>query len=278
MVAHPSPERGDLAVPGGKIAYEVAGAGPPVLLVHSAIADRRLWDREFPRLAEGHRAIRFDLRGYGGSTPAAAPFRYVDDVQALCRHLGVERPFLVGSSMGGAHAIDYALEHPDAVAGLLLVAPGLSGGVNPPFDATETAAFEFDDRTSQEIAARWSQGDAPGAFEGLRALWCAATTGANLELFRRMVESNAPEVYADRSARHATRSPPAEPRLGELRVPATVLVGDRDNPSSPIFAQRIARSIPGAHLTTIAGADHLINLSRPAEFDRALDAALRSVR
>ena len=265
-------------MPGGRIAYEVSGSGRPVVFVHSAISDSRLWDREMPRVAREHRAIRFDLRGYGGSSAADAPFRYVDDLAAVCRQLRVERPLLVGSSMGGAHAIDYALEHPGDLSGLFLVAPGLSGGVLPPYETAESAAFEYDDTKSQEIAARWSAGDAPGAFEGLRQLWCAALHGPPLELFRRMVEANAAEVFADRSAQHATRMPPAEPRLGSLRVPATLLFGDRDNPSSAVFAHRIAKAISGCRLVPVAGADHLVNLSQPTAFDAALDEALRSTR
>jgi 3-oxoadipate enol-lactonase len=71
--------------------------------------------------------------------------------------------------------------------------------------------------------------------------------------------------------------PPAHPRLGAIRVPTTVLVGDRDNPSSVPFAKRIAAAVPGARLVNVPGADHLINLSRPEAFDRELAAALQSL-
>lgn len=274
MVAPRSPERGKIPVAGGELAFEAIGSGPPVLFVHSAITDGRLWDREMPRVGAHHRAVRFDLRGYGGSTPATAPFRYVDDIAAVCRHLHLERPLLVGSSMGGAHAIDYALDHPGQVRGLLLVAPGLSGGVTPPFDAAQTAAFEYDDRESQAIATRWTAGDPGGAFDLLRQLWCVALEGEAVDRLRRMVEQNPEEVFADRSAQHWQRSPPAEGRLPTLRVPSTLLIGDRDNPSSAVFADRIARAIPGCRKVPVAGADHLVNLSRPAEFDAALAALL----
>jgi 3-oxoadipate enol-lactonase len=269
--------REDLRVPGGHLAYEAAGEGPALLFIHSAIADQRMWDRELPLYSSDHRAIRFDLRGYGGSSAASAPFSYVDDIHALLTHLGAPRTFLVGSSMGGAFAIDYALEHPEHVSGLLLVAPGMSGGFQPPFSPEEQTALEYDDTKSQAVAQAWAKGDAGAAFERLRELWCSALEGPSLALFRRMVEENLAEVFDDRSAKLATRRPPAEGRLPGLRAPTTVLIGDRDNPSSDCFVKRIVQAVPGARRVPVGGADHLVNLSRPHAFDEALRSALRSV-
>ncbi len=233
-----------------------------------------MWDREAARFADHHRTIRLDLRGFGSSPPASAPFSYGQDLRAVLDHLGVRSAFVVGSSMGGAFAIDLALEHPERVAGLLLVAPGLSGGIEPPFDPDERAALEYDEQQSKKVADAWSRGDRSAAFEGLRGLWCSALEGANLELFRTMVEQNTAEVFENRSGAQATAAPAAEARLGSVRARTTLLVGDRDNPSSAVFAKRIARGIPGARLRTVAGADHLVNLSRPSEFEAALRSAL----
>ena len=269
--------RGRLPVAEGELTYETKGRGPPILFLHSVIADGRMWDREFALFSRDHRTIRFDLRGFGLSAPATAPYSHVEDIRSLLSHLRADRTFLVGSSMGGAFAIDFALEHPDQVQGLLLAAPGLSGGVEPPFDPAEQAAFEYDERKSQEIADAWSKGDTAAAIEGLRQLWCAGLEGPARELFLRMVQENRTEVFEGPSLQHATRPTPAHGRLPSLRVPTTVLVGDRDNPSSAVFARRIARSVPGARLLTVPGADHLINLSRPERFDAALRDALEAV-
>ncbi len=269
-----APVRATLEVPGGRLAYATAGHGTPVVFVHSVIADSRMWDRELTRLAPRYRTIRYDLRGFGGSSAATSEFSYTADLRALLAHLNAGPAWLVGSSMGGAIAINFALAHPELVRGLVLAAPGLSGGVEPPFDAEEKAALEYDDKKSQEVNQAWTQGDRAAAFERLRELWCSALKGPNLALFRTMVDENAAEVFGDRSAQHAARDPPAEGRLGGVRVPATVLVGDRDNPSMPLFARRVARGIPGARLVKVPGADHLVNLSQPEGFDRALTDAL----
>ena len=262
-----------IEVSGGELAYETAGTGPPVLFVHSVIADGRMWDREVPRYSANYQAIRFDLRGFGRSSPASSPFSYTDDVKTLLSRLQARSTYLVGSSMGGAIAIDFALQNPTMVRGLFLAAPGLFGGIQPPFTPDEQTALDFDDKKSQEVAQAWSKGDRPAAFDLLRQLWCSALQGPELELFRAMVEQNALEVFEDRSGRHVKPEPSAG-RLSSIRVPTTILVGDRDNPSMEVFAKRIAGSIPGARIVAVHGADHLINLSRPRDFDAALDAAL----
>lgn len=270
-----SERRGTIDVPGGSLAYAVQGHGRPVVFIHAAIADGRMWERESATFASSRLTVRFDLRGYGASPPATTPFSPVGDLQAVVSGLGLAQPVLVGASMGGAMAIDFAVEHPNLVGGLLLVAPGLSGGIPPPYTPEEKAAFEEDDRRSQEAAQAWSKGDAPGAIEALRRLWCASLEGASLDLFRRMVEDNRAEVFENRSDQQAQPiKPPAAQRLGSIVVPTTVLVGDRDNPSMPHFARRIASGISGARLITVPGGDHLLNMSRPAAFDAALRAML----
>jgi 3-oxoadipate enol-lactonase len=268
------PETRMLEVPGGRLSYEDAGSGVPIVLLHEGIADHRVWDREFPLLAHTHRVVRYDQRGFGASTPATGPFAYTDDLATVIDQLRLDRPVLVAPSMGGRVAIDFALDHPTKTRGIFLLAPGLSG-MQIEYDPEGRSAFEEDDRRSSAVGAAWSKGDKATAFEELRKLWCAALTGPALELFRTMVRENEAEVFDSRSERldHLTGAPAAR-RLDSLKVPTQVLVGDRDNPSAPRFAMYIAKNVPGAVLTRVAGADHLINLSAPVAFDRELKAFL----
>ena len=265
-----------LDVPGGRLAYETRGTGAPVVFIHSVIADRRMWDRDFSRIAKGHQAVRYNLRGFGESSAASEPFSNTEDLHSLLAALNVPPATLVGSSAGGGIAIDYALDHPERVGALVLVAPGLSGGILPPFTPEEQTALEYDDSKSQAVAQAWSAGDPVRAFELLRELWCSQLQGPELELFRTMVHENVTEVFASPTQNRA-QATPAAPRLPSLRIPTTVLVGDRDNPSMPVFARRIVSAISGARLVTIPGADHLVNLSQPDAFAQALLAALPDV-
>jgi 3-oxoadipate enol-lactonase len=259
-----------LEVAGGKIAYEDGGRGRPIVLLHEGIADRRMWSREFPLLADDHRVVRYDLRGYGGSTPATSEFSPVRDLVALLDHLGLTRPLIVGPSVGGKIALDLTLAFPERVGALLLIAPGYSG-MDYDHVPGGKATFERDETLSKAAADAWAAGKLEEATEHLRQLWASALTGSTLALFRTMVRDNALEVFEERSGRHETREgEPAATRLGEIRVPTLILVGDRDNPAMPHCANFLARGIAGATVQLVPGADHLLNLSRPDAFDAAL--------
>jgi 3-oxoadipate enol-lactonase len=232
-----------------------------------------MWDREFPALVRERRVVRYDLRGYGGSPPATSAYSSVHDLAALIDHLDLQRPLIVGPSMGGRIALDLTLARPDKVGALLLIAPGYSG-MDYDHVPGGKATFERDERLSKAAADAWAAGKLSEATEHLRQLWASALTGPTLELFERMVRENAEEVFADRSSRLETPvGEPAAGRLNEIRVPTRILVGDRDNPAMPHCANFLARGIPGATVQLVPGADHLLNLSRPDAFDAALREA-----
>ena len=263
-----------LNVSGGTLAYEEQGRGRPIVLLHEGIADRRMWNREFPMLARDHHVVRYDLRGFGGSAPATSAYSPVLDLVTLLDHAHLEQPLIVGPSMGGKIALDLALAYPDRVGGLLLIAPGYSG-MDYDHVPGGRATFERDERLSKAAADAWAAGDLKGATEHLRELWASALSGEALELFRTMVRDNAKEVFEERSAPHETREgAPAAGRLSQVRVPTLLLVGDRDNPAMPHLANYLVRGIPGAQLEIVPGADHLLNLSRPHAFDTAIPKIL----
>lgn len=266
-----------LEVPGGTISYEEAGRGRPVVLLHEGIADRRMWNREFPLLGRDHHVVRYDLRGYGGSPPATSSYSPVRDLIALLDARGLSRPLIVGPSVGGKISLDLALAHPEKVGALLLIAPGYSG-MDYDHVPGGKATFEKDERLSKAASDAWAAGNLEEATEHLRELWASSLTGSSLELFRAMVRDNAKEVFEERSGQFETREgKPAAGRLGEIRVPTRILVGDRDNPAMPHCANFLARGIAGAQVQLVPGADHLLNLSRPDAFDAAIKASLGSM-
>ncbi len=266
-----------LDVPGGKISYEEGGRGRPIVLLHEGIADRRMWNREFLILARDHRVVRYDLRGYGGSTPATSEFSPVRDLVALVDHLGLTRPLIVGPSVGGKIALDLTLAFPKKVGALLLMAPGYSG-MDYDHVPGGKATFERDERLSKAAADAWAAGKLQEATEHLRQLWAASLAGSALDLFQTMVRDNAKEIFEERSGQYESREGgPAAARLNEIHVSTRILVGDRDNPAMPHCANFLARGIAGAQVQLVPGADHLLNLSRPDAFDTALCEFLESL-
>ena len=265
-----------LEVPGGRIAYDFAGPekSPSIVLIHEAIADRRMWDREFSKLVTRYKVVRYDLRGFGESPPAEREFSSIEDLEVLLDHLKLERPMIVGASMGGKIALDFAVAHPGVVRGLLLISPGFSGMDYPMFPH---GVFDADEKASKAAYEAYKAGNLDEATEHLRGLWGAALKGKDLELFREMIRENASEVFLDRSGHHERPvEPKAAARLAALNVPLLILVGDRDNPAQPHVARYLADHVPDAKLRLVPGADHLLNLTAPRAFDEAVEEVLKA--
>ena len=110
-------------------AAEWTGGGQPVVFLHAAVADRRMWHHQLAALASRYHVIAFDRRGFGETPAVDEAYSQTADSFAVLDHL-VERGWpvvLVGCSQGGHIAIDDALASPDRVAGLVLIAPSVSG-------------------------------------------------------------------------------------------------------------------------------------------------------
>src|SRR5258708_2087268 len=106
------------------IAFDDRGSGSPLVLVHAAVADRRMWDPQLPALAAAHRVIRYDARGFGESLPPQGSWAQHTDLLDLLDELLISRTHVVGASMGAGIAVEAALARPSTVESLVLVAPG----------------------------------------------------------------------------------------------------------------------------------------------------------
>ena len=121
------PDTGRVTVDGGSLFYEAAGAGDAIVFIHGGNLDHRMWDAQFVLLQRTHRVIRYDARGFGISSAVDRSFRAPDDLAALLRAHGIAKATLVGLSMGGGIAIDFALAYPDMVHRLVLASPSITG-------------------------------------------------------------------------------------------------------------------------------------------------------
>lgn len=245
--------------------YEVAGAGSPVVFIHAGIADRRMWDQQFPAFATRHRAIRYDQRGYGLTVAQPVPHSHLRDLAVLLDFLEVERAHLVGCSKGGRLALDYALAQPARVHGLVLVnagAPGLaSSGAQPPQWDEAVAAFATGDldRTNELEIQVWIDGRwrTPDQVDPrVRAL--------ALDMNRIALANEAAGLGDEEAA------PDAAGRLAELQCPLLAIASDLDDPDFIRAAEYIARFAPGGRAVTIHGAAHLPSMEQPDEFNRVV--------
>jgi 3-oxoadipate enol-lactonase len=99
-----------------------------LLLLHSGVCDRRMWDPQWPVLVEaGYRVVRGDFRGFGDSPMADRPYSDVGDVVDLLDALGIGPAALIGSSYGGRVGVEIAARWPDRVTAMALICAGLPG-------------------------------------------------------------------------------------------------------------------------------------------------------
>ena len=255
---------------------EVAGEGPGVALLHSTVCDSRMWDAEFPALAERYRVLRFDLRGYGRSDLPPGPFSLIDDVGAVLDEARLEHAALVGLSGGAALALDVALAEPERVTGLVLAAPAVGG-----LDWSEEVQ-QFGEREDELLDA----GDLDGAVELNLRMWVdgprrrpdavdSAVRAKVGEMQRRAFEVQL-EAFAgdEQSGPQGRLDPPAIERLEEVRVPTLVVVGDADVEDVLERADILASRIPDARKVVLPGVAHMVNLERPREFLTLIDEFL----
>ncbi len=234
--------------------YDETGEGPPVVLLHEGVVDSRIWKPVVPLLAERHRVVRYDQRGFGRSPMPTEPYSTVDDLVSVLDTAGIDRAALVGASRGGSIALTATLERPDRVAALVLAGSALPGH---PLEV---------DWTPEQIA-RWEAAEAAEDFDAMAELdmeaW--APMGADPEL-RTMFFENA----AGSNGEHSTTDEPVAERVGEVSAPTLVVKGSRDVLGINEIGDILAREIPGARLAVIKEADHMIPWRTPEQFSHLI--------
>jgi pimeloyl-ACP methyl ester carboxylesterase len=116
-----------LDVGGSRIYYETRGSGLAIVLLHDGLLSAVTWDEVWEPVAARHQAIRYDRRGYGRSELPTSSYSPTEDLRKLLAHLKVPHAVIVGSSSGGALAIDFAIAQPQMADGLFLIGPVLHG-------------------------------------------------------------------------------------------------------------------------------------------------------
>jgi 3-oxoadipate enol-lactonase len=255
-------------VNGARLHYDVYGHGPSLVFLHAGLADGRMWDSQVSYFSDRYTVVRFDARGYGQSDPPTGPFVPADDLYALLNFLNIDRARIVGLSMGGTYAIDFALIHPEAASALVIVAgsPGwqrFSDGLMQRTAAIGTTAKE---KGPASIVDGWMNDP---------MLTVARRQPTIAHQMRVFLSQNAAGFLSS-----SLMGPPDIPHanLADLKMPTLVMVGDHDDPEIVERARAMTKDIPGAKEFIIKGADHMVSLEQPQEFNRALADFLRTVK
>ena len=258
-------------LPGGlELAYDEAGSGLPLLLVHGWPYDRTMWAGQLGGLATYARVLAPDLRGAGGST-VRGPYaidQYADDLVAFLESLGVARAVVCGLSMGGYIAFSMMRRHRDRIRGLILA------------DTRATADTEETRANRQrliEVIER--EGMAALASRQLASSLARSTIERRAplaETVRRMMAS-APAEGAIGALRAMAGRPDSTPLLHTIDVPTLVVGGAEDSITPPDVLRKMAAAIPNSRIEILDHGGHLSPLERPAAFNHVVTEFLGSL-
>jgi pimeloyl-ACP methyl ester carboxylesterase len=258
---------------GVSLYYESMGSGEPLVLLHAGVADSSMWDDQVGPFAEHFRVIRFDAQGFGRSPAAAEPKPRAEDIFDLLTELGISRAHLIGVSMGGAAAIDFAITHPDMVGALIPVCAGASG-----FEADDPWLTEQDQLSEAAVA----RGDLEAATELDLRIWLAGP-GRRVEDLDPTLRERADRMARLAQERDAERKPapriepPAATRLGSITAPTLVVIGEHDVAYMQQVADYLAENIAGARKVVLHGTAHMPPIEVPDEFNRVVLEFLTTV-
>lgn len=239
--------------------YKIQGNGEAIVLLHSGGADLRDYQWIAPQLAQSYHVIAFDGRGAGQSPPLLEPVDYMEDLRSLLNHLHVDRAILVGHSIGGQIATDFALAYPERVIKLVLIAPGLSG-------------FQF----SPEIQQQFVQIKAAAPdLEKMTELMLAQC------LYRVVMANRARDFMIEMSRHNIQRSfewktfemrwaqPPTIERLNELQSETLFIIGTEDMADN-LYVAELFQQVPHIRFAYLGGADHMPTLTHADEVSQLI--------
>ena len=239
-----------------RLALSVAGSGPLVLFVHGVGGNRHHWDGQVNALSgRGFRATAWDARGYGDSEDYEGPLNFEADFSAdvlrVLEHFGEKKVHLIGLSMGGRIARNFALQHPERLHSVTLA--NTSAGIDA-MTPEQVKKFVEDrrNRTPETMRALIGSKAHPQAMEVLQA----SVKALHKPMYLKTLEAIVAQDH---------RAP-----VEKIRVPTLVIAGDEDTVYPKGATRNLAERIPGAKFVEFKGCGHLSNLEQPDLFNETL--------
>jgi pimeloyl-ACP methyl ester carboxylesterase len=265
-------------VNGVELYYEIHGQGDWLVLAHEFSGGYKTWQPQVDALQTEHRVLVYNNRGYPPSTVPDDPAAYsqehsIEDLRQLLAHVGVERPVLIGFSMGGSIVLNFALAYPEHVRGLVLAGTG-TGSIDKEQNARDFGpiADRFLKNGPAKVGEDYLRGPtrlqllrkSPTTWQKLYAEF-AALSPIGMAYTLRGVQLKRPTMYE------------LQAKLVTLAVPTLVLVGAEDAPALEP-SRFLARTIPNAKLQVLPGTGHTLQLEEPEAFNAAVLSFVRGLR
>ena len=253
---------------GLEIAYRRVGEGPPLVFVHGAGDDGRIWQPQLAALADEFTVVAWDEPGAGRSSDLPAEFAladYAHCLAAVVEDVGLGPAHIAGLSWGGTIAQELYRHHPDLVATLILI--DTYAGWKGSLPAKKVRARV---RGAREMLA------AP--LDGLDLVFPGLFAGDPPAEFESLLKEIAANVRRESLARQLSIMAATDQRdlLPQIIVPTLLIWGELDERSPVSIAHALEEAIPGAELVVVPGAGHLSNLEKPEMINEAIRSFCRA--
>ncbi|CAM3478372.1 alpha/beta fold hydrolase [Paenibacillus lactis] len=234
--------------------YEIHGKGKPILMIHSGGADSRDWSLITPLLQDRFQVIAMDGRGIGNSPSPVGQPNYILDVLSLLDHLNLPQAAIVGHSMGGQIATEFAIHYPERVSELVLIAPALSGY---PYSDEFQDYMKHVGEAAPDVELMIERSIGAPSYE-------VARNSPQRELMVDMLRRHFLRTFTWPAAAFAPiwPTPPAYERLEEIQTRTLFIIGDQELPDNLLIAESFQR-VPDIRFVRITGADHMVTLTHP---------------
>ena len=252
------------------IHYQVSGTGPALVMIHGFTFDFRCWEDQFETFVKQNQVLRYDLRGHGKSShPTIKSYTYHDDLRNLVELLGIGSMCLIGHSLGGSIAINFALKYPEHTSALVLVDPGLGG-------------FDWSGDLMSWMESTWNAAS-ESSLEEAREVWLGGAPWKPA-LENPEVATRVKEMIWDYSGWHWMNEDPHEfpeipaiQRLGEINCPTLLIIGGRNPSDYHRLADTIENNIADTRRVILPGVGHAPNMEAPGEFNRKVTKFLSDI-
>jgi 3-oxoadipate enol-lactonase len=245
-----------------EVNYHEEGSGDPLVLIHGLNGDLTGWALVAPELSKRNRIILVDVRGHGGSSKPDEPYSikgFSEDLYGFLGRVKIPRAHLLGLSMGGAIAQQFALDHPENVRSLVLVSTFSH------VDAHARQAFT-------RLRRRLDESGYPAFFDEVIKLaftpaFVAANPGPIAELKEKRARINSPAAIG--RATNACMAFDLRDEISRISLP-TLIVSGREDIFTPIhLAEQIHKAIRGSEWTILEGVGHNLYIEKAPELARA---------
>ena len=256
---------------GIQINYELNGKGNSMVLIHGFSDNLTMWFNQTTELSKNYQVLAYDVRGHGQTQTPGLEFSmdlFADDLKELLKALKIEKACVLGYSMGGRIALQFALKNPDMVSGIVFANSGIIG---PDFQIPAEQAKEMMERRQQMMDV-FNTGDINLIADLMaeRSL-SPGLKEKNSELFNKYKNvklKNDPEFYsAIMDAMMQSMTSP--PDLSKLRCPALIIAGEYDGFMSIDVAKYMEKTIKDSE-TVIFPTGHASAIEVPELFNKAV--------